>query len=356
MSADVPRAPLLLLPADLRGIVTMADANEAVRLAFLDWGRYPELNATRQRMHAPSGVRVSVHPGVTPSWSAGGVLIHCEWVNPNAQEQNYDKVAPPATIIYNSDDGELDAVLVGSVSCRELPDVRSSVAVRTAATSTLGTFAMARADSEVLGILGSGDQARNHLVSYLAAHPFKQVLVYSRNPENRQRFAEEMTESTGVPVYAVEDGDAVVTASDVILAATNSNVPVLNGSLLRPGQHVTSIVGSNVGLVKAGKVTTQRREVDDETLRRAARIGVVSKRQAIHDQQGDVYKQVEEGTLTWDNVVELTDLVAGLPGRQSDDEITLFKNNGGMGIADVAVGAAAFAAARKAGIGTAIDA
>lgn len=353
--ADV-RAPLLLLPADLRGIVPMAEANEAVRKAFLDWRDHPDLNATRQRMHAPSGVRVSVHPGVTPSWCAGGVLIHCEWVNPNAQEQNYDKVAPPATVIYNSDDGELDAVLIGAVSCRELPDVRSSVAVRTAATSTLGTFAMARPDSDVLGILGSGDQARNHLVSYLAAHPFKEVFVYSRSAANRDRFAAEMADSTGVPVTAVDDGDTVVTRSDVILAATNSNVPVLDGNLLRPGQHVTSIVGSNVGLVKAGKVSTQRRELDDVTLRRAARIGVVSKRQAIHDQQGDVFKQVEEGSLSWNNVVELTDLVAGAPGRLDDQEITVFKNNGGMGIADVAVGAAAFAAARRAGIGAAIDA
>ena len=61
------RRPLLLLPQDLRGIVPMADANEAVRKAFLDWREHPDLNATRQRMHAPSGVRVSVHPGVTPS-------------------------------------------------------------------------------------------------------------------------------------------------------------------------------------------------------------------------------------------------------------------------------------------------
>jgi alanine dehydrogenase len=215
---------------------------------------------------------------------------------------------------------------------------------------------MARADSEVLGILGSGDQARHHLVSYVAVHPFKQVFIYSRNAQNRDRFASEMSDSTGVQVTAVDNTNTVVTRSDVILAATNSNVPVLDGDLLRPGQHVTSIVGSNVGLVKAGKVATQRRELDDVTLRRAARIGVVSKRQAIHDQQGDVYKQVEEGSLSWDNVVELTDLVAGTPGRLDDDEITIFKNNGGMGIADVAVGAAAFAAARQAGIGTAIDA
>jgi alanine dehydrogenase len=352
MASSDARAALLLHPADVRGVISMAEAGEAVRLAFLDWGEHPDLNAPRQRIHAPSGVRVSVHPGISPSWHAGGLLVHCEWVNPDAVEQRYDKVGLPLTTLYSSDDGELEAVLVGSVSCAELPDIRSSVAVRTAATSMLGTFAMARADSEVLGILGTGDQGRHHLVSFLAAHDFKKVLVYSRSADNRQSFVADMSAITGARIEALETAYDVVVESDVILAATNSNVPVFDGNLLKPGQHVTSIVGSNVGLVKAGKVRTQRRELDDVTLQRAARIGVVSRRQAIHDQQGDVYQQVEQGMLSWDDVVELTDLVAGTPGRASQDEITVFKNNGGMGIADVAVGAAAYKAAKDQGLGT----
>jgi ornithine cyclodeaminase/alanine dehydrogenase-like protein (mu-crystallin family) len=100
-----------------------------------------------------------------------------------------------------------------------------------------------------------------------------------------------------------------------------------------------------MGLVKSGNVRAQRRELDDATLLGAGRIGLVSKGQAIHDQQGDIYQQVQSGQLSWDNIVELTQLVTGTPGRNSKDEITVFKNNGGMGIADVAVAAAAYRAA-----------
>ena len=58
------------------------------------------------------------------------------------------------------------------------------------------------------------------------------------------------------------------------------------------GMHVTSIVGSNVGMVQAGVIAHKRRELDDETLKRAAVIGIASRELAMQDQQGDIYDQV----------------------------------------------------------------
>jgi len=344
VSATRERPKLLITGSDLRGALSIAEANEAVRQAFMDWSSQPGLNAVRQRMHAQSGMRVTVHPGISPSAFAGGVLVHCEVVNPAAEVQVYDKMAPPVAVVYNPDDGELDAVLIGAVSCKELPDLRSFTSVRTAATSALGTFAMARPSAVTLGILGTGDQARTHLVSFLAARPMERVVVFSRDEGNRHRFGDEMSEVTGLEVEVLSDPDEVVLTSDIILAATNSNVPVFDGSLLRAGQHVTSIVGSNVGLVATSGLRGGRRELDDTTLLRADRIGLVSKEQAIQDQQADVYQQVVAGDLSWDRIVELTDLVSGIPGRLDESEITVFKNNGGMGIADLAVAGAAYRA------------
>lgn len=349
MAADQPR--LFLSESDLRGIIPIRTANAAVRAAFEDWSTDDGLNAMRQRMHAPSGMRVTTHPGISPSHKAGGVLVHCELVNAASDVQVYENMAPPVTVLYNSDDGNLDAVLVGALSCMELPHLQSFTSVRTAATSALGTFAMARSDAEVLGIFGTGDQARTHLMSFLAERTFSRVVIYSRDADNRRRFVEEMSAVVDVALEAADDPTAVVEAADVILTATNSNVPVFDGTRLRPGQHVTSIVGSNMGLVRSGAVRAQRRELDDATLLGAHRIGLVSKGQAIHDQQGDVYQQVASGQLTWDRVVELTELVSGTPGRHAPEEITVFKNNGGMGIADVAVAAAAYRAAADRGLG-----
>lgn len=351
MSASKDRAKLFLTEADLHGIIGVKVANDAVRLAFEDWSTNDGLNAMRQRMHAPSGVRVTTHPGISPSQGEGGVLVHCELVNAASSVQVYENMAPPVTVLYNSTDGDLDAVLVGALSCAELPELHSFTSVRTAATSALGTFAMARDDSKVLGIFGTGDQARTHLVSFLAERPFDRVVVYSRDADNRKLFADEMAALVNFDVDAVDEPAGVVAAADIILTATNSNVAVFDGTLLRPGQHVTSIVGSNMGLVKAGQVRAQRRELDDATLLGADRIGLVSKAQAIHDKQGDIFAQVESGQLSWDSIVELTELASGTPGRRTAEEITVFKNNGGMGIADVAVAAAAYQAAAAKNLG-----
>src|SRR5690606_19646120 len=100
---------------------------------------------------------------------------------------------------------------------------------------------------------------------------------------------------------------------DIVITATNSNVPVLEGEWLAPGQHVTSIVGSNVGLLNAGHTATKRRELDDTSVSRAARIGIVSKEQARHDEQADIFEQAQRGICDWDAVVELTELLE--PGK-----------------------------------------
>lgn len=345
------KSTLLITENDLRGVITIAEANEVVHRAFEDWNREPVLNAARQRMHAKSGMRVTVHPGISPSANAGGVLVHCEVVDAASATQVYDIMAPPVAVVYNSDSGDLEAILVGAISCAELSDLHSFTSVRTAATSAAGTFAMAREDAGVLGILGTGDQARTHLVSFLAVRQFDRVVVYSRNKKNRRRFGDEMSAITGIEIEVASTTEDVIGQSDIVLTATNSNVPVFDGTLLRPGQHVTSIVGSNAGLVASGGVRAGRRELDDATLLGADRIGIVSKEQAIHDQQADIYQQVVDGDLDWDDIVELTDLVSDTPGRLHESEVTVFKNNGGMGIADMAVAGAAYRAVAGTGGG-----
>jgi alanine dehydrogenase len=136
----------------------------------------------------------------------------------------------------------------------------------------------------------------------------------------------------------LNDPKRIIEHADIVLAATNTNVPVFDGAWLCEGAHVTSIIGSNVGIVQAGVITQKRRELDDETLRRASVIGIASRELAIQDQQGDIYDQVEAGQLSWDAVVELREIVSKQKqGRRSLADITVFKNNGGQGIAELAI-------------------
>src|SRR5437660_12376363 len=83
--------PLPVKPQEMRVIVTMAEAVDAVRLGFREWGENPQLNAPRRRIHIPSGVRVSVHQGGVPTAKATGLMTHCEWVKPMAEEQVYPR-------------------------------------------------------------------------------------------------------------------------------------------------------------------------------------------------------------------------------------------------------------------------
>jgi ornithine cyclodeaminase/alanine dehydrogenase-like protein (mu-crystallin family) len=126
----------------------------------------------------------------------------------------------------------------------------------------------------------------------------------------------------------------------MILTATNSSVPVFDGNWLKPGQHVTTIVGSNVGLVKNGFAAAKRREIDDATLARSDVHGIVSIEQAIQDEQADIFDPVQRGVIKWDQLIEIGEILAGKKeGRTKAEQITFYKNNAGQGVADVALGA-----------------
>jgi ornithine cyclodeaminase/alanine dehydrogenase-like protein (mu-crystallin family) len=192
-------------------------------------------------------------------------------------------------------------------------------------------------------LFGAGNQARAHLVALSKLYQFEKIKVYTRTRENREALAQEMIKKFNLSVEPVDEPRKAATDVDIILTATNASVAVLDGSWLEEGVHITSIVSSNVGLVKGGFVRKKRRELDDETIRRSDVIVVCSKSQAIQDEQGDLFDPVQSGITSWDKIQELAAILnRDVPGRTSERQITLFKNNAGQGIADVALGALAF--------------
>ncbi len=343
---------LILRPEDTRGLISMAEAIEATEIAFRDWASHPGANAPRRRVHVPSGVRVSVHQGGTPSLGLTGLFTHCELVRPQAAEQLYDAVADPAYVLFDGETAALACVIVGELTPSELPDTRVMTGLRTAATSAVGTRALARADTRTVGLFGAGSQSRYHLLALKAIQPLTRIKVYRRDAAERRRFAEEMTDVLQTEVIPVERPEECVRGVDLVVAATNASVPVFDGAWLEPGQHVTSIVGSNVGLVQGGFTARKRREIDDATLAAMDVIVAVSREQVFQDQQGDLYDPVQSGVLRAEQILDLGDVLAGrAPGRTSAEQRTLFKNNAGQGIADVAIASRVYARARERGLG-----
>jgi ornithine cyclodeaminase len=347
---------LLLYPDDVKGIISMKEAIDVAEMAFRDWGNNKALNAPRRRVHAPSGVRVSVHQGAAPSLGMTGLFQHTELIRalPDRQEQLHR--AHPMHILLDAETGELRCIIIGEVTCSELPECYATTGIRTAATSLVGTNHLARQDSTSVGIFGGGRQAKQHLIGLTHVRKLKRVKVYRRNQEQNKLFAEEMSRALNIEVMPCDSPGEVCKGVDIIMAVTNSSVPVFDGAWLEPGQHVTSIVGSNVGLVTGGFTAKKRREIDDTCVRRSDVIVVTSKDQAIQDEQGDLFDPVKSGVVTWDDMVDVAEVVAGrAAGRTTDEQITLFKNNAGQGIADMAVGARVYENARKRRLGKELD-
>jgi ornithine cyclodeaminase len=220
---------------------------------------------------------------------------------------------------------------------------------RVACSSALSSRLLANEDACELGLLGSSGQAWAHLVATNAVRKLKRVRVYSPNPHNRGAFAARASAHLDIEVLAAESAREAIEGASLVVAATNTSDPIVDGRWLAPGAHVVSIV--------SGDQKQQRRELDDETYRRAAVVITHSKKLAQEQNQGDLIGPVDAGIIAWDRIFDLSDLVAGRsPCRASRADITVFKNNVGLGLQFAAVAPTIYERARALGIGREIPA
>jgi alanine dehydrogenase len=188
-------------------------------------------------------------------------------------------------------------------------DGRLITEVRTAAVSAVATEHLARSDASVLAIIGSGVQARSHLEALRLVREFRDVRVWS--PRRADAFAEEHG------VRAAASAEEAVRGADVVVTATTSPTPVLLGGWLSPGTHINAV----------GAPRPDWRELDDEVLGRAK--VYVDSREAAMKESGDV---IAAGEI----FAEIGEVAVGTKlGRQSEEEVTLFKSLG-LAVEDIA--------------------
>ena len=186
-------------------------------------------------------------------------------------------------------------------------DGRYITEVRTAAVSALSARLLARGDAKVLGILGSGVQARSHLEALRLVRDFHEVRAWSPTADRLRLFAAE----TGA--RAMESAEAAVRGADVVVTVTASPTPVVQDEWVGEGAHVIAV----------GSCLPSRRELDPALVARARLI--VDSRQAALQEAGDVVMGIAEGRWTPEHIeAELGEL----PARRTDREITVFKSLG----------------------------
>ncbi len=216
--------------------------------------------------------------------------------------------------------------------------------VRTGAASGIATQYMARHDASEVGVFGSGKQARTQLQAVCKVRKINRAQVYSPNEENRRRFASEMSALCQTEVIPVPRPEMAAEDKDIVITATNSREPVLNGHWLAEGTHINA-VGSNY----LGKA-----EIDAVSVRRCDSIVVDSKEQARLE-AGDFVQPLEDGSIHWADIHELGQVIVGrYTGRAHPEDVTLFKSLG-IAIEDVAVAGKVYEKAVAAGLGRKVD-
>jgi ornithine cyclodeaminase/alanine dehydrogenase-like protein (mu-crystallin family) len=310
---------LFLTEEEVTRLLHMPAAIEAVELAFRELGAGRATNRPRRRVAVPKGL-LHLMPAALPAARALGFKAYTTF--PDGARFHFT--------LYDSETGELWAIMQADRLGQQ----------RTGAATGVATRHLARPDAAILALFGAGWQARSQLEAVCAVRPIREVRVFSRTPESRERFCTEMRAAVSAALTPVPTPEAALDGADVVVTATAARQPVFDGALLRPGMHL-NVVGSNSLL---------KREVDDETLRRADLIAVDS-RDAVPLEGGDLLAALERGVLFPEAVRELGPIVAGVAGaRQTADQITLFKSHG-LALEDVAVAAHVYQAARAAGLG-----
>jgi len=213
---------------------------------------------------------------------------------------------------------------------------------RVGVTSALGAKVLSRSNSEVLGLIGSGGQARSHFRFLTSVRRIKRVRVFSPNPDHRKAFAVEMERETEIPTEAVDSAEAAVTNCDIVCTATNSSRPVISAQWLEPGMHYNAI---------------REFEMDEAALEKSDVVAIHTRFGGIqHFQPPGLDKDLpgvrREKPRDWSRYPEIGDLLVGrAPGRTSDPQITFFLNNVGTGVQFAAIGYCAFRAAKEKGLG-----
>lgn len=310
---------LYLNEADVRELLDMELAIDLVEQAFREWAEGRASNEPRQRAKAPG---ITLHTMSATAQYLGLV----GW-------KNYTTTRSGAKFLVGvsrQETGELAALIEADYLGQ----------LRTGATSGVATSYMARPDSKVVGMFGSGLQARTQLKAVCTVCKIEVVEIYSRNEERRQRFADEMSEYCNTRVIAVHSPEQAAAEKDIVICATGSRAPLFDGRVLDEGTHINA-VGSNF---------LEKSELDLTTIQRSDVI-VCDSLVQCRLEAGDFVAALEAGVTDWQLMRELRDVVTDrVPGRASNEQITLFKSVG-LALEDLALAGKLLELAEKEGVG-----
>jgi len=318
---------LVLSERDVRTLLDIESCVEAMAevLASLARGElYQPLRSIARPPGAENlfGLMPSYRGGTTPSFGLKEIVVV-----PSNPSRGLD-THMGGVLLHDGETGELVAIINASPVTE----------IRTAAVSGVATRALARSDAERVAILGAGAQARGHVQAMRAVLDDPEIRIWARRIEAAEELAGEVGATVAPSV------DAALFGAEVVCTTTAAVEPIVEHRWLAPGAHVNA-VGSSIP-------TT--RELDTETVARSSLF--TDRRESCLNEAGDYLLAAADGAVGPDHIkAELGEVLIGKhPGRERDDELTVFKSLG-LAVEDLAAAELVVRRAREQGVGSEVE-
>jgi alanine dehydrogenase len=222
-------------------------------------------------------------------------------------------------------------------------DSRDITSLRTAAATAVAAKFLARQDSRTVTICGCGNQGRIQLKALSRVRRVETAFAYDTNGEGALRFSRDLTSDLRMTITPVSDLTAAVRQSDICVTCTTSRQPLLGSDDVSPGTFIAAVGADN----------PQKQELHPSLMAASKIVCDILEQCAV---MGDLHHALEAGVVTRANVyAELGEVVAGKkPGRESQEEITIFDSTG-MALQDVAAAAFLYEKAQRDGSGVRLN-
>lgn len=329
---------LILNQKDLREALVSSEVIESVEQGFRLMARGESRAPERLHLEIPEADGVLLNmpacahaaKGEAETFSALGTKIASVFMNNAARGLDIVQA------IYLLLDGETGSPLA-------LMEGRFLTGIRTAATSAVATRRMATPGPKRLAVFGAGVQAAFHIEAMIEIAEVEEIIISSRTENHARELADRTRSLYKIPCSVVSPQEAASKA-DLICSCTNSTEPLFDGALLIPGTHINAV----------GSFKPDMRELDSEAVRRSRVI--IDDWSAAGREAGEILIPISEGEITRDHIRgTIADLVTEkVAGRESPDEITIFKSCG-MAIEDLMTARLAYDRAGNLGLGSKVE-
>lgn len=245
---------------------------------------------------------------VLPAWNSKAIGVKAFTYFPENAPKGFDSLYSKI-LMFKRETGEPLALVDGT----------SVTYWRTAAVSALGSKYLARKNSSRLLVCGTGNLAPYMALAHASVRPITHIDIWGRSLEKAEKVADEIHQNrSDITVTAITDIENSARQADIISCATGASEPLILGNWIKPGTH-TDFVGNHA---------PNRRECDSELITKASVF--VDSRLNVLNEAGELLIPITEGIFSADDVkAELAQLTTGEhSGRQSEDEITVFKTVG----------------------------